>query len=101
MGNRPSPRYSITPPLHHSTIPPVPGPVALARHAMATRFEIVLHGDNPAALRAAGEGAVNKMDRWEAQLILSRPSSETPHPTRRAAGGPGRVTQSLFALLEH
>ena len=33
-------------------------PVILARHAMATRFEIVLHGDNPVALRAAGEEAL-------------------------------------------
>ena len=101
MGNRPSPRYSITPPLHHSTIPPVPGPVALARHAMATRFEIVLHGDNPAALRAAGEAALDEIDRLEAQLSLYRPSSEIAHLNRRAAQGPVRVTPSLFALLEH
>ena len=41
--------------------------LTLARHAMATRFEIVLHGENPAALRAAGEEALREIDRLEAQ----------------------------------
>ena len=34
-------------------------PVTLARNAMATRFEIVLHGENPAALRAMGAEALD------------------------------------------
>ena len=36
--------------------------VTLARHAMATRFELVLHGDDPVALRAAGEEALDEID---------------------------------------
>ncbi len=74
--------------------------VTLARHAMATRFEIVLHGENPVALRAAGEEALEEIDRLEAQLSLYRPSSEIANLNARAAREPVRVTPPLFALLE-
>jgi thiamine biosynthesis lipoprotein len=67
---------------------------------MATRFEIVLQGDNPVALRAAGEEALEEIDRLEAQLSLFRPSSELAHLNARAAFEPVRVSPSLFALLE-
>ena len=46
--------------------------VTLARNAMATRFEIVLHGNNPVSLRAAGEEALDEIERLEAQLSLFR-----------------------------
>jgi thiamine biosynthesis lipoprotein len=75
--------------------------VALARHAMATRFEIVLHGDNPVALRAAGEEALDEIERLEAQLSLYRPTSEIAHLNARAADGPVRVSPDLFRLLQH
>jgi len=39
--------------------------VTLARHAMATRFELVLQGDDPTALRAAGEEALDEVTRLE------------------------------------
>ncbi len=39
--------------------------IALARNAMATRFEILLHGENAAALRAAGEEALDEIGRLE------------------------------------
>jgi thiamine biosynthesis lipoprotein len=74
--------------------------VTLARHAMATRFEIVLHGESPVALRAAGEEALDEIDRLENQLSLYRPTSEIAHLNAKAARGPVRVTPSLFALLE-
>jgi thiamine biosynthesis lipoprotein len=67
---------------------------------MATRFEFVLHGDNPVALRAAGEEALDEIDRLEARLSLYRPSSEITHLNARAAFEPVRVTPSLFALLQ-
>jgi thiamine biosynthesis lipoprotein len=67
---------------------------------MATRFEIVLHGDDPVALRAAGEEALDEIDRLEAQLSLYRPTSEIAHLNARAARGPVRVTPTLFRLLE-
>lgn len=75
-------------------------PVTLARHAMATRFELVLHGDNPVALRAAGEEALDEIERLEAQLSLFRPSSEIAHLNARAAWEPVRVTPPVFALLQ-
>ena len=74
--------------------------VRLACHAMATRFEIVLHGDNPVALRAAGEEAIEEINRLEAQLSLYRPSSEIAHVNARAAREPARVSPAVFALLE-
>ena len=75
-------------------------PVTVACHAMATRFEIVLHGDNPAALRAAGEEALAQVEQLESQLSLFRASSEMAHLNARAAKGPVRVTPGLFALLQ-
>lgn len=77
-----------------------PEPVTLARHAMATRFEIVLHGGNPVALRAAGEEALDEIDRIEAQLSLYRDTSEIAHINARAAREPVRVTPPVFRLLE-
>lgn len=74
--------------------------VTLARHAMATRFEIVLHGDDPAALRSAGEEALDEIDRLENQLSLYRPGSEIAQVNARAAREPVRVTPEVFKLLE-
>jgi len=67
---------------------------------MATRFEFVLHGNNPVALRAAGEEAIEEINRLEAQLSLYQPSSEIAHVNARAAREPVRVTPGVFALLE-
>ncbi len=75
-------------------------PVTLACHAMATRFEIVLHGENPVALRAAGEEALREIEQLEDQLSLFRSGSEIAYLNARAARGPVRVTPSLFALLQ-
>jgi thiamine biosynthesis lipoprotein len=75
--------------------------ITLARHAMATRFEIVLHGERPEALRAAGEEALDEIDRLEAQLSLYRNTSEIARLNARAAREPVRVSPSLFRLLEH
>ncbi len=74
--------------------------VRLARLAMATRFEIVLHGADAAALRAAGEEALDEIDRLEDQLSLYRSGSELAHLNARAGTQPVRVTPSLFGLLE-
>lgn len=67
---------------------------------MATRFEIVLHGSNPPSLRAAGEEALDEIERVEAQLSLYRASSEVARLNREAHLHPVRVTQSLLHLLE-
>jgi thiamine biosynthesis lipoprotein len=68
---------------------------------MATRFELVLCGDNAVALRAAGEEALDEIERLEAQLSLFRPSSEISHVNARAAAEPVRVTPAVFNLLQH
>ena len=66
---------------------------------MATRFEIALHGANPVALRAAGEEALDEIDRLEAQLSLYRAGSELARLNREAHARPVRVTPGLFRLL--
>jgi len=74
--------------------------IAVARNAMATRFEIVLHGKNPVALRAAGEEALDEIERVEAQLSLYRPTSEIAHVNARAAREAVRVSPGVFRLLQ-
>jgi FAD:protein FMN transferase len=75
--------------------------IALARNAMATRFEIVLMGESPSRLRAAGEEALAEVDRLEARLSLYRPTSEIARVNARAAFEPVRVSPPVFHLLEH
>src|SRR3989442_15485815 len=75
--------------------------VALARHAMATRFEIVLHGENEVGLRAAAEEALDEIERLEAQLNLYQPTSEISHINARGAFEPVPVEPALFRLLQH
>ncbi len=74
-------------------------PVRLALNAMATRFELVLHGENAPRLRAAGEQALQEVERLEAQLSLYRPASEIARVNALAAREPVRVSPSVFALL--
>ena len=66
---------------------------------MATRFEIALHGGSPPSLRAAGEEALDEIDRLEAQLSLYRSGSELSRLNREAHERPVRVTPGLFRLL--
>jgi thiamine biosynthesis lipoprotein len=66
---------------------------------MATRFEILLYGEREADLRAAGEQALDEVDRLESQLSLYRPASEIAAVNRLAARQPVRVSPELFALL--
>lgn len=67
---------------------------------MATRFEIVLHGEDPASLRAAGEEALDEVDRLEAQLSLYRPGSEVARLNAQAHQRAMRVTPGLYRLLD-
>src|SRR6267378_1643361 len=75
--------------------------VAVARHAMATRFEIVLCGENEVSLRAAAEEALDEIERLDTQLSLYNPTSEISHINARASHGPVRVEPTLFRLLQH
>jgi thiamine biosynthesis lipoprotein len=74
--------------------------VTLARLAMATRFEVVLHGDDPVALRAAGDEALAEVERLEGRLSLYRQDSEIAHLNSRAALEPVRVSPDVFRLLQ-
>ena len=74
-------------------------PVTLARHAMNTRFEIVLHGLDPVRLRAAAEQALDEIERLEDRMSFFRPSSEIAQINRRASLEPVRVTPQIFDLL--
>src|SRR6058998_3042842 len=73
--------------------------IALARNAMNTRFEVVLHRGDPVALRAVAEEALDEVERLDAQLSLYRATSELTHLNARAASGPVRVEPQLFHLL--
>lgn len=73
--------------------------VTLARHAMATRFELVLHGEDEAALRAAGEEALDEIARLEDELSYFRATSQIYRLNQEAAKHPVRVTPWLFRLL--
>lgn len=82
-----------------------PGPsdattVVLARAAMHTRFELLLHGSDPVALRAAGEQALDEIEQLEAQLSLYRPTSEIAHVNRYASERAVPVSPNVFRLLE-
>ena len=74
--------------------------IALSLHAMATRFELILEGEDGVALRAAGEEALREIERVDEQLSRYRPDSEISLLNRHAADRPVRVSPPLFRLLE-
>lgn len=74
--------------------------VALGLEAMATRFELLLYGADPARLRAAGEEALAEIERVEAQLSRYRAASEIAWINARAGGDPVRVDPRVLSLLE-
>jgi FAD:protein FMN transferase len=73
--------------------------IRLACAAMATRFELVLEGDDPSRLRAAGEEALAGVRRLEAKLSFFRPTSEIGRINAFAAERPVRVDGEVFDLL--
>lgn len=74
--------------------------ITLARNAMATRFEFVLLGSDPVRLRAAGEEALDEIDRIESLLSLYRLGSEIATVNARASFAPVRVSPEVFSLIE-
>lgn len=75
-------------------------PVKLATYAMATRFELVLDGDDPVRLRAAGEEAIEEIERLDKQLSRFRPDSDITWINAHAAEAPMKVEPGLFGLLK-
>jgi thiamine biosynthesis lipoprotein len=74
--------------------------IQVARNAMATRFEIVLHGNDATVLRAAAEEALDEIQRLDRKLSAYQPDSEISHINARAAHESVRVSPELFRLLE-
>lgn len=68
---------------------------------MATRFEIVLPGDDETRLRAIAEEALDEVERIESLLSPFRPTSEIAHLNAHAALAPVRVSRETFQLLQH
>jgi FAD:protein FMN transferase len=78
-----------------------PAMVTLSTHAMATRFELLLYGADEVRLRAAGEEALDEIERLDAQLSFYRPDSEIRWLNHRAARTAVRVEPRLFRMLKH
>jgi len=66
---------------------------------MATRFEIVLYGDDAMRLRAAGEEALAEVEALDRQLSLYRPESDISWINAKAHRKPVKVEPRLFRLL--
>lgn len=75
-------------------------PVRVARHAMATRFELALFGERPGTLRAAAEEALDEVERIENLISLYRPQTDIGRINAQAGGRPVRVSPETFRLLE-
>lgn len=75
-------------------------PFRLARHAMATRFEVVLPGADPVRLRAIAEEALDEIDRIENLLSRYRPHTDIGRINRHGAESAVRITPETFLLLQ-
>jgi thiamine biosynthesis lipoprotein len=75
--------------------------IQVARNAMATRFEIVLHGNDATTLRAAAEEALDEIQRLDRKLSVYQPDSDIAHINARAAHESVRISPELFRLLEN
>jgi len=68
---------------------------------MATRFELVIHGEEqPPHLRAAGEEALSEVRYLEDRLSFYRPNSEVGRVNKFASRGPVQVSGRVFRLLQ-
>jgi len=66
---------------------------------MATRFELVLHGQDAVRLHAAGEEAIGEIEDLDRQLSRFRSESDISWINARAASEPVKVEPRLFDLL--
>ena len=74
-------------------------PVRVARLAMATRFEVALHGPRPEALRAAAEDALDEVERVEQWLSPYLHASFIARIQREAHLRPVPVAPPVFSFL--
>jgi thiamine biosynthesis lipoprotein len=73
--------------------------IRLAAHAMGTRFELVLEGDDPHRLRPIGEAALAEIEDWHDRLSRFDPGSFVAHLNACAAREPVPLDEDLFELL--
>lgn len=67
---------------------------------MGTRFEILLYGEGKGFLQAAGEEALDEIERLDHLLSAFRPDSAIHKVNTHAGREPVRVEPSVFCLLE-
>lgn len=75
-------------------------PIRLAVHAMATRFELLLLGEDDVHLRSAGEEAIREIQLAERRFSYYDPSSELSRINRRAAIEETPVSASMGRILD-
>ena len=85
--------------MSHVKSRPAPPSVFLARKAMATRFEMLLHGADPVSLRAAAEEAFSEIERLDRELSFYHPGSQVSRINARAEHEPVPVEPVVFQLL--
>jgi thiamine biosynthesis lipoprotein len=73
-------------------------PLRLALAAMGTRFELVLLAGR-SDLRAAGEAAIDEIERWHCRLSRFAPDSLVSHINREAFLAPVMLDRDTFELL--
>lgn len=74
--------------------------VRLALNAMATRFELVIQGEDAVFLRAAGEEALSEIKRLDQRLSFYNPTSEISHINGNASNKPVQISPELHSLLK-
>ena len=74
--------------------------VRLALNAMATRFELVLNGEDEGFLRAAGEESLAEIRRLEKQLSFYDSTSEVSRINRDASRHAVQLSPNLYSLLK-
>jgi thiamine biosynthesis lipoprotein len=74
-------------------------PIRLAAEAMRTRFELVLFGQSPRDVRAAGEEALALIHETEDRLSPFRPGSLVSTISREGASRPVRLDADTFDLI--
>ena len=74
--------------------------IHLARHLMATRFDLTVAGGDPAALRRAGEAAFEAIEQLEDLVSFFRPTSGLAAVNRWADQEPIHVEPRLLRLLQ-
>ncbi len=73
--------------------------VRAASHAMGTRFEVVLSGDDPNRLRTVGEAALEEVADWDGRLSLFQSSSFLSFINANAGSRPVELDDDLFELI--